>query len=128
MGRDARGVLTRRGVQSWTYEVRDAHSGEVLFETALKRRLGATMAALAVAVPEATALDLVAWLDANEMGWAPKEASGPDADELRAGAMRSAISGLRAALAHLPIGLEGFAPDPQGFAMERVAIEEQWPS
>ncbi len=127
MGRDARAVLFRRGLQSWTYEIRDAASDELLYHTALKRRLGATMAALATATSGATALDLVAWLDTNDMGWAPQPATGVDADDIRAGAMRSAISGLRRALEDLPIGLEAFAPDPQHFVMDRVALEQEWP-
>jgi len=126
VGRDARGVLVRRGVQSWRYDVRDQASGEVLYTKRLKRRLGATMAALASAPPDATALDLVAWLDGHEVGWAPPAASQPDASELRAGPMRSAVSTLRKALADLPMGLEAFAPGAKSLVVERVDVIDEW--
>ena len=128
MGRSAAGVLVRHSEKSWTYEVRDEGSGEVLYAKPLTRRLGATMAALAAASPEATTSDLIAWLDTSNVHWAPPTAwgSGADASDLRTQSMRRAISDLRKALENdLPMGLEAFAPDLQRFAMGSVRVEDE---
>ena len=105
----------------------DAQSGEVLYSKRLGQRAGATMAALASASKQATALELVAWLDAHKVGWAPTPAGGRDAEDLRAGAMRSAISSLRRALEDLPVGLEAFGPGVDRFAVDRTDVNDKWP-
>ena len=82
----------------------------------------AVLAAMASVGEGATASDVVAWLDANEVGWAPPSGNG-HAAETRQGALRSAVSNLRSAFADLPIGLERFGPPPQGFSVAGVEVD-----
>lgn len=122
MGRDARGELTRRGFQSWTYRIVDAGSAEVLFETKLGRRAGALLAAMAEAPDEATASDLVQWLDDHPVGWKPPTEAGAD-EQTRTAAIRSAGTALRKALQDVPVGLERFTPTASGLAMGPVTAD-----
>lgn len=126
MGRHARGVLRRRGIQTWTYEVVDVASERVLYTTRLKRRAGALLAAMAHVGEDATAAEVTAWLDAHEVGWTPSRGRGAD-EHTRAGAVRSAATALRKQLEDIPVGLERLAPPPSGFSVPQVEARWAWP-
>lgn len=126
MGRHARGMLFRRGVQTWLYEVRDEDSGRVLYTTRLSRRAGAALAAMACSAEGATAADITAWLDANEVGWAPPTSTGND-ELTRARAVRSAATALRKELEDIPVGLERLGPPATGFSISGVHVSCAWP-
>lgn len=122
MGLDATARLIRTAKLRWRFEIIHPATGEGIYETKLVARPGAVLAAMASVGEGATASDVVAWLDANEVGWAPPSGNGHDA-ETRQGALRSAVSNLRSAFADLPIGLERFGPPPQGFSVAGVEVD-----
>lgn len=122
MGLGAVARLERTARLRWAYRVLDPASGQVLYQTRLKARLGAMLAALASTPDDVSAGELVAWLDVNEVGWAPPSGRGHD-DQTRERAVRSAVSSLREHLADLPIGLERFGPASTGFALGEGKVE-----
>ncbi|MEN0064379.1 MAG: hypothetical protein AAGA48_19690 [Myxococcota bacterium] len=126
MSRDAKGVLRRTGIHSWVYEVWDAHTKEQLYASELTRRAGAVLAAMASATSDAAAADLVAWLDAHEVGWAPPSDAGHD-PSTRNAALRGAVTALRRQLDDIPVGLERFSPAEMGFSIPHLEVHSDLP-
>lgn len=123
MGRNAAGFLKRVTYQRWTYTVTDRDTGRVLFDQKLTGREGALLAAMAQTPGDATAGQLVEWLDTHKVGWQPRKDRG-SSDETRISAIRQAASHVRGKLEGIPVGLERFVPPEQGFDMH--PIEVQW--
>lgn len=119
MGVDATARLVRTARERWRFQVVHAGTERVLYDKALKARLGGLLAAMASTGEGPRASDLVDWLDAHEVGWRPSQARG-NSRETRERLVRSAVSALRDKLSDLPIGLERFGPPAQGFAMPHV--------
>ena len=121
MGRHARAVLRRKSPRAWIYEVVDTDTALVLYETELKGRKGAMLAAMAGTPDEVSARGLVAWLDQHEVGWAPTRGRGAD-EESREAAIRSAATAVRKHLDDIPVGLERFVPEESGFSLPDVEL------
>ncbi|MEZ4322844.1 MAG: CRISPR-associated ring nuclease [Myxococcota bacterium] len=127
MGRHVRAVLRRVGDNRWRYEISDAQTGTLLFETGLGQRAGAVVAAMASVEPGASAADVAEWLDRARVGWTVPAGRGTD-DELRAQAVRSAATAARRVLEPaIPIGLERFVPPLHTFVMAGIELDtDSW--
>jgi len=123
MARDAAGVLTRVEADEWTYEIVDRSADQVLYKITLSGRLGATLAAMALASGDPSALDLAGWLEEHErdVGWSPPMTTG-STDYVREKAIRTAVSTIRSRLADVPFGLERLALPETGYTVFEVEV------
>lgn len=120
LGRNTTALLERT-FTGWRYTIQDRSSGVLVARVDLTDRLGAILVAMAETPEDATAVDLVEWLDTHDAGWRPTGPKRPARD--RVPAIRQARHHLRKKLAGIPKGLERFIPPKTSFDMHGIEVD-----